>query len=102
MLFIGERRTGRFLKMIVPYGVDCSTSSQNVLYVQDINGTFYTLTFESHEALTETMKTLYSYGRATARCDYEVYREPTPYTNDEHDREINCYELDDIDMEIER
>jgi hypothetical protein len=102
MLFIGDRYSGRFIKMIVPYSVDCSTSNQCVLYVQDCNGLFYTLTFESHEVLSEAMKNLYNHGRAVAKCDCEIYREPEKHSNNDYDREIDCFELDDIDMEIDR
>lgn len=97
ILFIGDRRTRRFIKMLTVLTIEPKYNVDNILYVQDSSGVYYTLTFENHESLSNVMQQLYSDSRATAYADIECYREHEPYCNDDYDREIDPLEYDEIE-----
>ena len=99
MLFIGDRETKRFRKMITPSEI--IRDKDNELIVEDVRGFYHKLYFENAKQLAETLSALRHEGRATAICEYEC-----PSIGDK----INTYgreleynnEIDDIDFEIER
>lgn len=97
MLFIGDRKTGQFQRMINPSFIDCSDTNNCVLFVQDVTGVFFILTFTTHDDLIDCMQTLCSVGRATCLCDVEVFQYPK--NTDEHVKEITYKEIEDFEYE---
>lgn len=96
MLFIGDRTTKKFVKMINPISIEISPSNDCELYVLDSLNHLYSLIFESHKELANTLENLYNTGSSKCFCVFGFYRD-NPIM--EAEREINYWSIDEIEFD---
>lgn len=101
MIYVYDRITGQFRKMIYPYFIEYMQHDSCILYVQDACGNFFTLTFPDRSRLVATMEQLRNTGTADARCDVELLTATTLGDREIEMKGIDDYEREDIGREIE-